>query len=290
TRAAQLRMDRMAAQGTTTLEIKSGYGLATNAEIELLEAAKEAAASRPYEVVTTFLGAHTFPAEARGSGAARRHYVDVVCQEMIPRVAEQRLARFVDVFVDAHAFDREQASRVLRTADEHGLGVKVHADQLADDGAAALAAEFGAISADHLEHTPAAGLDALARAGTVAVLIPGASLFLKMGRYAASREMIRRGIPVALATDLNPGTCPCESMPLVMQLGCLLCGLTIDEAIVASTINAACAIGLADRVGSIEPGKRCDLLVLDAEDRRQLVYRLGSPGIHLVIAGGRVVT
>ncbi|RMG48726.1 MAG: imidazolonepropionase [Acidobacteria bacterium] len=286
---ALARLDRLAARGATTIEVKSGYGLSTEAELKILRVVREAARRRPYRVVPTFLGAHTFPLEARRSEASRRRYVEEVCEEMLPAVVDEGLARFADVFVDEHAFSLDEAAKVLGRARQLGLAVKVHADQLADDGAARLAADHEAASADHLEHASTEGLRALAAAGTIAVLIPGASLFLRMNRYARAREMIDLGVPVALATDLNPGTCPCESLPLVMQLGCLLCGLTVDEAIVAATRNAAAAAGVGGEAGTIEPGKRCDLLVLDAEHRRDLLYALGSARIHAVVAAGQVV-
>lgn len=288
--AAGRRMDRMARWGVTTFEAKSGYGLEPATELKILEAAHRAAASRPFELVTTFLGAHTFPREARGSAVGRQRYVEQVCQEMIPEVAKRQLARFVDVFIDEHAFSLAEARKILETGRAHGLGLKVHADQLADDGAAELAAEMGAVSAEHLEFASERGLEALAAAGTVGVLLPGATLFIRMQQAAPGRRMIDRGIPVAVSTDLNPGSCPCESLPLVMQLACLLCGLTVDEVLVAATLNAAAAIGLAGKAGSLEPGKRCDVLVLDARDRRQLIYQFGSPRLHLVIAAGRVVS
>lgn len=289
-RAASERMSRMNALGTTAFEIKSGYGLDLTTEVKILEAAKLAARGKPFATVTTLLGAHTVPREARGSASDRARYVDLICEEMIPRVAEGDLARFVDVFVDEHAFTLDEARRVLRAGRDAGLGLKVHADQLARDGGAALAAEVGAVSADHLEFSSDDDFRALGDAGTVGVLLPGATLFLRMERFAPGRRMIDAGCPVAVATDLNPGSCPSESLPLMLQLACLRCGLTVDEAIVAGTLNAAVACGLADRCGSIEPGKRCDVLVLDAESRRDLVYRLGSAPVHLVIAEGRIVT
>ncbi|MBP7148049.1 MAG: imidazolonepropionase [Acidobacteria bacterium] len=286
---ASVRIARMLRRGTTAVEIKSGYGLSLESELKILRAARRAARAQPVAMAATFLGAHTLPAEARGGAAQRERYVDQVCAEMIPRVAEEDLAVFADVFVDQHAFSLDEARRVLRAAKDAGLGVKVHADQLADDGAAKLAAEMGATSADHLEYTSEEGLRALGAAGTVAVLLPGASLFLGLKRAAAGRRMVDLGVPVALATDLNPGTCPCESLALMMQLGCLVCGLSVDEAIVAATLNAAAASGLASQAGSIEVGKRCDLVVLDAADRRQAVYQLGGPALHLVIAKARIV-
>lgn len=287
---ASERMRRMSQLGTTAFEIKSGYGLDTETELRLLEAARKATRGRPYAVATTLLGAHTFPREARSSAATRAAYVDAVCKEMIPEAAARGLARFVDVFVDEHAFSLEDARRIFQAGREAGLGLKIHADQLAHDGAARLAAEWRATSADHLEYATAEDFRALADAGTIGVLLPGATLFLRMDRYAPGRLMIDLGCPVAIATDCNPGSCPSESLPLMLQIACLRCGLTIDEAIIAATINAAAACGLESTCGSIEPGKRCDVLVLDSNSRRDLVYRLGSPPIHLVIANGRIVT
>ena len=287
--AAGARIDRMARFGATAFEVKSGYGLDPASEIKLLEAARAAARTRPFEVVTTFLGAHTFPREARGSAQARRRYVDIVAKEMIPEVASRGLARFADVFVDEHAFSLAEAQMILTAAKQAGLAIKLHADQLADDGTAQLAAELGATSADHLEHASDRGLAAMAAAGTIAVLLPAASAFLRNREQAPARRMIELGVPVALATDLNPGTSPCESLPLTMQLGALLYGMTVPETIVAATINAAAACGVADRTGSIERGKRCDLFVLDATDHRQLLYQFGSTRAHMVIAAGRIV-
>ncbi len=286
---AGLRLDRLARQGVTAVEIKSGYGLSLECELKILLAIADVARSHAHAVVPTFLGAHTFPREARGSQAARERYVDEICSEMIPQVAEGKLARFADVFVDDHAFSLAEAERVLRAAKDRGLGVKVHADQLKEDGAASLAAELGAVSADHLDHASEQGLQRLARAGSIAVLLPAASLFLRCATHPSGRKMIDLGVPVALATDHNPGTCPTETLPLVMQLGCLLCGMSVDEAIVAATLNAAAACGIADQAGSLEAGKRCDMLVIDAAERRQLIYQLGAPRVHMVIANGRII-
>jgi imidazolonepropionase len=282
-------MRRLARHGVTSVEVKSGYGLDTETELKMLEAAHDAAAGLPLEVVTTFLGAHTLPRQSRESDAARRAYVDLVCEEMMPLVASRGLARFNDVFIDAHAFTLEEGRRVLRAGIELGLRPKVHAEQLAADGGAELAAEVGAVSADHLEHVSRAGLEALARAGTVAVLLPGASLCLRSHDYADGRAMIDTGVPVGLATDLNPGSSPCESMPLMLQLACLYCGLSIDEAIVAATLNAAAATGIEDRAGSLEPGKRADFVVLEDAERRHLVYNVGASRIHTVVAAGEVL-
>lgn len=287
--SAARRLDQLAAHGATAIEIKSGYGLSLEHELRILEVVAELTRSRPQALVATFLGAHTLPREARTGSAERERYIDSICREMIPQVAERRLATFVDVFVDEHAYTLREAERILRCGLDHGLAPKLHADQLREEGAAALAGELGAVSADHLDHASDTGLERMARAGTIAVLLPAASLFLRTSTHPSARRMIERSVPVALATDHNPGTCPTAALPLVMQLGCLLCGLTVDEAIVAATLNAAAACGLAASCGSIEADKRCDLLVLDAADHRQLIYQFGSPRLHMVIAGGRVV-
>jgi imidazolonepropionase len=280
------RLDAMLALGTTTAEIKSGYGLSLEDELKQLEAARFAAADHPVRVVLTFLGAHTVPPEHRDS---RADYVDIVALRMIPRVARLGLARYADVFVDAHAFSLTEARRVLESAREHGLGLRLHADQLADDGAARLAAELGAASADHLEFASDDGLEAMARAGTCGVLLPAATFFLRMDRRPPGRRLVEAGIPVVVATDFNPGSCPTESMQAAMWFATLWGGLTVDEAITASTLNAAHSLGLAAEIGTLEPGKRADLVVHAVPNRYHLVYRFGVPRARTVIAGGRVV-
>jgi imidazolonepropionase len=275
--------------GTTAVEIKSGYGLNTETELKLLRAARAAAGATPLAFTTTFLGAHTLPAEARDSASARERHVTLIVEEMIPLVVAEGLAEFADVFIDEHAFTLDEARRVLEAAKARGLRPKVHTGQLARDGGMLLAAELGATSADHLEYASDEDLEALAKASVVGVLLPGATLFLRMEQWAPGQRMVAAGVPVAVATDVNPGSCPSESMPLMMQLACLRCGLSIDEAIVAATLNAAAACGLEKDCGSIEPGKRCDLLVIDAETRAEIVYALGSPRTHMVVAEGRVV-
>jgi imidazolonepropionase len=280
------RLDAMLRLGTTTVEAKSGYGLSSEAECKQLAAVADAAAGHPVEVVPTFLGAHTIPIEYRDR---RDEYVRSLVDEVVPRVARDGLARYADAFVDRNAFTLDEARRVLDAARSHGLGVRLHADQLADDGATALAAELGAASADHLEHASDAGLDALARAGTCGVLLPGAALFLRTGPRPPGRRLVDLGVAVAVATDFNPGTCPCESMGTALWLACLYAGLTIDEAITATTLNAAHALGLSSVTGSIEVGKRADLVVHDVPDRRHLVYRFGVPRVAKVVARGRLV-
>lgn len=280
------RLDDMLRLGTTTAEAKSGYGLSADAELKQLKALQRAARDHPLEVVPTFLGAHTLPAEYRDR---REGYLRLLIDEMLPRVAGERLAEYADAFVDAHAFTIDEARRVLLAARELGLGVRLHADQLADDGAAMLAAELGAASADHLEHASDAGIAALARSGACGVLLPAATLFLMMDRRPPGRKLVDAGVPVVVATDFNPGSSPTESMGLALTLACLTARLTVDEAITASTLNAAHALGRAGRIGSIEPGKRADLVVHRIPSRQHLVYRFGAPRVGQVIAGGRLV-
>jgi imidazolonepropionase len=286
TRLVRSRLDAMLELGTTLVEAKSGYGLSTGAELKQLEAIRDGGHEHPVEVVATFLGAHTVPKERRSD---RSLYVDELVNEMIPEVARRRLASYADAFVDARAFTIVEARRVLNAAREAGLGIRVHADQLADDGGAAFAAELQAASADHLEHVSEAGIVALARAGTVAVLLPAARFFLMQDAKPPSRRLIDGGVPVAVATDFNPGTCPGEAMGTVLELACLTLGLTIDEAIAASTLNAAAALGRAAETGSIEVGKRADLVIHAVPNRYHLVYRFGVRRVRTVVAGGRVV-
>lgn len=285
-RLVRARLDAMAELGTTLAEAKSGYGLSTDAELKQLEAIRDGGAGHPVEIVPTFLGAHTVPREHRED---RGRYLDEIVTGMIPEIARSRLAVYADAFVDRHAFSTDEARRVLEAARAAGLGVRLHADQLADDGAAALAAELGAASADHLEHVSEAGMEALARAGTTAVLLPAATFFLMQDAKPPARRLIDAGVPVAVATDFNPGTCPTESMGTVLELACLSLHLSIDEAITAATLNAAHALGRAADAGSIEVGKRADFVVHAVPNRYHLVYRFGVRRVRTVVASGRVV-
>jgi imidazolonepropionase len=280
------RLDRMLRLGTTTVEAKSGYGLTVESEMKQLNALRGAASNHPVDLVPTFLGAHTVPLEYREN---RAEYVRLLIEEMLPQVAESGLAEYADAFVDAHAFSLDEARRVLEAARSHGLGVRLHADQLADDGAAALAAELGAASADHLEHASEAGIDALARAGTCGVLLPAATFFLMSDTPPPGRRLVDGGVPVVVATDFNPGSCPCDSMSAALWFACLGARLTVDEAITAATLNAACALGRGKVTGTLEPGKRADIVVHDLPNRYHLVYRFGTPAIKHVVAGGRIV-
>jgi imidazolonepropionase len=280
------RLDAMLLLGTTLAEAKSGYGLSTEAELKQLEAVRLGAESHPIDVVPTFLGAHTIPKERRES---RERYVDEVVTEMLPEIARRKLAVYADAFVDAHAFTTAEARRVLEAAQALGLGVRLHADQLADDGSALLAAELHAASADHLEHVSEAGIAALAAAGTVAVLLPAATFFLRSRVKPPARRLVDAGVPVAIATDFNPGTCPSEAMGAVLELACLSLALSIDEAIAAATLNAAHALGRAGETGSIEVGKRADFVVHAVPNRYHLVYRFGVRRVRTVVASGKVV-
>ncbi len=285
-RDVRLRLDDMLRLGTTTVEAKSGYGLSLRDELKQLSALGVAGRNHPVEVVRTFLGAHTVPAEYSGR---REAYVDLLIDEVLPAVAADGLAEYADAFVDANAFTLDEARRVLGAAREHGMGLRLHADQLADDGAAALAAELGAASADHLEHSSDAGIEALARAGTCGVLLPSATFFLMMDERPPGRRLIDAGVPVVVATDFNPGSCPAESMGAALWFACLTAGLTVDEAITASTLNAAHALGRADRIGSLEPGKRANLVIHRIPNRYHLVYRFGISHVDKVIVEGRLV-
>jgi len=284
--ASRPHLERMLLSGTTTCEAKSGYGLRLEDEIKQLEAIAELDASQPVDLIPTFLGAHAVPPEHTGQSDA---YVESVCNEMIPVVARRRLARYCDVFCEPGAFTPEQAARVLRAGLAAGLTPKIHADQLSAGGGAELAARLEAISADHLEHVTAEGIQALAGAGTVAVLLPIAPLFLRDPRQAPARSLIAAGVAVALGTDFNPGTAFCEAMPLAISLVCLQGGLLPDEALVAATLNAAAACGCASDRGSLEEGKLADLALFNTPRREHLVYHPGVNLCRTVIKRGRVV-
>jgi imidazolonepropionase len=284
-RDAARRLRTMIANGTTTVEIKSGYGLDVDTELRMLRVARRLGRELGITVRTTYLGAHVVPPEY---AERRGEYLALVCDVVLPRVAREGLADAVDVFCDTIAFSAEESARVLDAARRLGLAVKVHADQIADTGAAALAAQHGALSADHLEHTSAAGVEALARAGTVAVLLPGAYHYLRETVKPPVALLRARGVPIALATDCNPGTSPVLALPAVMNLACVLFGLTPQESVAATTRNAARALGLADR-GELREGLRCDLAFWDAASPAELCYWLGASPCARVVAAGHVV-
>ncbi len=280
------RLNRMLLHGTTTVEAKSGYGLTLEDELKQLRVMKALDGIHPIDVVPTFLGAHVVPKEYRNDRGA---YVREIVERMIPEVVRQGLARFCDVFVEDIAFTPEEAETILTAAAQRGLGLRVHADQLRDSGGALLAARLHAASADHLEHAGDEGIRALAGSGTAAVLLPGAAFFLRSRVGGLGRRLVDAQVPVALATDFNPGTCPTEVMPVILPLACLNFGLSPAEAIVASTLNAAYALGLASVSGSLEIGKAADVQVLDLPNHLHLVYHFGVNHCRTVVKNGRVV-
>jgi len=271
--------------GTTTAEVKSGYGLETGAEIRSLEAIRLAAARHPVTVVPTFLGAHEVPREHRGN---RARYVEILVEEMIPAVAERGLATFADVFCEEGVFTVEESRRILLAARAHGMKLRIHADELGTTGGAELAGELGARSADHLVYVSGAGTKALAEASCVATLLPTAAFYLRLPRFAPARDLIAAGAPVALATDVNPGGGLSPSLPFAMAIACFSMGMALEEALAAVTVNAAFSLDLHHDVGSVEAGKRADLVLLRSSRLLDLV-RVGVPAIRTVVKSGRVV-
>jgi imidazolonepropionase len=283
-RAADHRLRLAAGHGTTTLEAKSGYGLTVEDERRSLEVLARVAARSPVEVVATFLGAHLIPEEFAGDRAG---YLDLLEHEMLPACAP--LAEFVDAFCDRGALTVEESRRVLAAGARHGLKGKLHANELGSTGGAALAAELGCVSADHLLFCDPEEAKALAAAGTVAVLLPGTSFLLRTGRAAPVQVLRDAGVTLALGTDCNPGTCYCESMQLVIALACVHGGLTPEEAVLAATDGAARALGRGGRVGRLAPGAACDLVLLAGRSYLDLAYHLGVNLAQLVVKGGAVV-
>jgi imidazolonepropionase len=273
----------MQALGVTTVECKSGYGLDREGELKLLRVYRRLAERQSVRLVPTFLGAHLVPPEFRDD---RERYVDLLVRELIPMIGRERLAAFCDVFVEASAFTVDEARRILRAGQAAGLAAKLHADQLSAGGGAELAAELGAVSADHLECISDAGIAALARTGVVAVSLPIATLYLRQEAMPA-RRLIEAGVPVAVATDFNPGTAPSYHLPFALTLACTLQRMTPAEALKGATIIAARAIGLERRVGSLEAGKAADFSVVDAPDVRQWLYHCRANAcVRVVVAGG----
>ncbi|HVI33990.1 imidazolonepropionase [Phenylobacterium sp.] len=271
------RLDALIGEGVTTVEVKSGYGLSTEHELKQLRAARALAEHRPVRIATTFLGAHALPPEFASDADG---YIDLVCREMLPAVAKAGLADAVDAFCEGIGFTTAQTRRVFEAARSLGLPVKLHAEQLSNLNGAALAAEFGGLSADHLEHLDESGIAAMARAGMAAVLLPGAFYFLRDTRLPPVEALRAAGVPMALATDCNPGTSPLTSILLVLNMGATLFRLTVEECLLGVTRHAAQALGLAAEVGTLEPGKACDLAIWDVERPAELVYRMGFNPLH----------
>jgi len=272
--------------GTTTIEAKSGYGLTLADELKILRAIRRLGEETPLNYVPTFLGAHDVPEEYK---LRKSDYVDLIINEMLPLVAEERLAEYCDVFCEAGVFTTDESWRILSAARCHGIGLRIHADQLSLSGGANLAAELDAATADHLEHTDSAGIAALNAARVQPVLLPGSVYALGSRRYPAAREMIVAGLAVVLATDFNPGSSPTPSLPMVLSLACTQMKMTPAEAVIAATINAACSLGRGSEIGSLEPGKRADFVIHDCQDYRQLAYFFGIELAREVYVGGRLV-
>lgn len=280
---AAAALDEMLRFGTTTCEAKSGYGLTTEEECKQLRAIRALNQRHPIDLVATFMGAHALPQAYKEN---REAYVSLVCEEMIPQVAAEQLAEFCDVFCETGVFTAEESRRILEAGKRYGLRPKIHADEIDPIGGSQLAGEIGAVSAEHLIVCPDEGIDSMARGGTVACLLPATSFYLGAD-YAPARKMVKASVPVAMATDFNPGSCPCLNMQLVMNLGCLRYRLTPEEVLTAVTLNGAAAIGRAEAVGSLEPGKRGDLLIWEARDLNYVCYRMGSNLVHTVVKGGK---
>lgn len=279
-------VDRLLSFGITTIEGKSGYGLSTEAEIKSLEVIRMLNENEPTDILPTFLGAHEIPDEYRDN---RRGYIDLVIDEMIPAVAEKKLARFCDVFCEEGVFNVEESREILEAGKKHGLMPKIHADELKSTGGAELAVEVGAISADHLTHISDKGIEMMSKSGTVAVLLPGTSFALGLEESAPARKMIENDVIVSLSTDCNPGSSMTESMPIIISLAALKLKMTAAESLAAVTVNAACAIGLGDRSGKLENGLPADIVVWDMKDYRELPYHYGVNLTETVIKHGKVI-
>lgn len=280
---SEVRLQEMLAAGTTTCEAKSGYGLDTATEIRMLEVIRGLNSTQPIELVPTFMGAHEVPVEYRGR---QREYVRLVIDEMLPRAVG--LAEWCDVFCESGVFTPDESQEILEAGKRLGLKPRIHADELGASGGSQVAAEVGARSADHLVHVPPDGIAAMAKAGVIATLLPCAAFYLKLGRFAPARDMINAGVPVALATDINPGGGFSPSMPFAMALACFGMGLTFEEALVGATINAAASIDRHDRVGSIETGKQFDAVLVNGPAINLL--RIGAPSITAVFKRGALVS
>jgi imidazolonepropionase len=271
--------------GTTTVEAKSGYGLTVEDELKILRAIKQLDAETPLNYVPTFLGAHDIPFEYK---SRRQMYVSLIVNEMLPRVAEEKLAEYCDIFCEEDVFTTEEAWQILSAARCHGMGLRMHADQLSLSGGAKLAAELNTATADHLEHTDAAGIAALKAAKVQPVLLPGAVYALGSSRYPVAREMIDAGLAVVLATDFNPGSSPTPSMTMILSLACTQMKMTPAETITAATINAAYSLSRGDEIGSLEKGKRADFVIHDVSDYRELAYFFGVEHAWRVYVSGKL--
>ena len=279
-------LDDMLSFGTTTVEIKSGYGLSTEDELKILKVIKRLDKEHPINVVPTFLGAHAFPREYKNK---EEDYVNLIIEEMLPVVKEKNLAKFCDIFCGKEVFNLGQSGRILDAAKDLGFKLKIHADQLSYDGGAELAAKMNAISASHLEYISDEGIANMKQKGVIAELLPGSLFFIGKTNYAPARKMINNDVPITLATNYNPGTCTIKSLPIIMTLACIYMGMSAEEVIVATTINAACALDLQNDVGSIEVGKKSDMVIWDVNNYKQIPYFLGLNLVEKGIKNGTIV-
>ena len=280
------RLDRFIKNGTTTIEAKSGYGLNIESELKSLSVIDKLNSTHPIDIVPTFMGAHAFPNEYKDDHPG---YVELICKEMIPAVSEQGIAKFNDVFCEKDYFSINESRQILECGIQYGLKPRMHADEFVDSGAAELAGEIGAFSADHLMAVSEEGIKALADNNVIATLLPGTTFFLGKSNYAPARKLIDAGIKIALATDYNPGSSHIQSMPFIISLACLFLGLTVEEAFAAATYNAAQTLGLHNEVGSIELGKKADLIIWDLDSLIDIPYYISNHPIQKVLKNGEVV-
>jgi imidazolonepropionase len=283
---AKKRISKFIHNGTTTVEAKSGYGLDTESEIKMLKVINELNNDLPIDIVPTFMGAHEFPAEYKDN---HEEYIRILCEEMMPKVAESGLAEYCDIFTEDHVYSIDESRRVMTKAKELGFKLRMHADEIESIGGAELAAELGAVSADHLGAASDKGIEAMRDAGVIATLLPGTLFSLRVKDYARARDMIDKNLPVAIATDYNPGSCNCDDMQFIISLSVLQMGMTIKEAITAATINAAHAINRGDKIGTLDAGKQADILIMDMPSYQFIPYHLGSSSVETVIKNGNII-
>lgn len=277
------RMDEFLSLGTTTIEAKTGYGLDTESELKSLRVLDNVHNNHQIDIFPTFLGAHSIPDEFNGDADG---YVDLICNEMIPAVSKQGIAKFCDVFCEVGYFDLLQSSKILKTAMKYNLTPRIHSDEFSNIGGTKLASEVQAVSADHLMEISDNDIDLLTNSDTIAILLPGTTFFLGKEKYAPARKLIDRGVHIAIASDFNPGSCHIKSMPFIIGLSCIYLGLSIEEALKAATWSGACALNEQDRIGSIEVGKQADLIIWDLDKIEQIPYNLTSAPIKNVIKAG----
>ena len=277
------RMDEFLSLGTTTIEAKTGYGLDTESELKSLRVLDNVHNNHQIDILPTFLGAHSIPDEFNGNANA---YVNLICNEMIPAVSKQGIAKFCDVFCEVGYFDLLQSSKILKTAMKYNLTPRIHSDEFSNIGGTKLASEVQAVSADHLMEISDNDIDLLTNSDTIAILLPGTTFFLGKEKYAPARKLIDRGVHIAIASDFNPGSCHIKSMPFIIGLSCIYLGLSIEEALKAATWSGACALNEQERIGSIEVGKQADLIIWDLDKIEQIPYNLTSAPIKNVIKAG----